>query len=64
MVQNEEAATLCTSVGRVYIDLKGFFMGIPRPLLYELEGLFGVAPGVTAAMGVLQSWAAAARQPP
>jgi curved DNA-binding protein CbpA len=48
--QTEEASTLCTTLGRVYVDLSGFFMGVRRDLLLALEGELGVAPGVTACM--------------
>jgi DnaJ-domain-containing protein 1/ribonuclease HI len=46
----EEASTLCATLGRVYVDLSGFFMNVQRELLYALEGDLGVAPGVTACM--------------
>ena len=48
--QTEEATTLCSTIGRVMVDLSGFFMGVRRDLLYALEGDLGVAPGVTACM--------------
>jgi hypothetical protein len=46
--QAEEANTLCTTFGRLYVDFSGFFMGVQRALLYFLEAEFGVEPGVTA----------------
>ena len=48
--QTEQAWTLCTPLARVYVDLRGFFMGVRRDLLYAFEGDLGVAPGCTACM--------------
>ena len=45
--QTEVATALCMPVIRLYVDLKGFFMGIQRKLLYALEGELGVATEVT-----------------
>ena len=45
--QLEAASTLCDAVGRSYIDLKGFFMGIDRGWLHWLEGEIGVDARLT-----------------
>ena len=47
-LHSEVANTLCETMGRLFVDFVGFFMGVMRGLLYFLEGEFGVEPGVTA----------------
>ena len=53
-LQTEEAAILCQPLVRMYFDLEGFFMGVVRAVLLELEKRIGVFPEVTEAMQALQ----------
>ena len=52
-VQAEEAALLCTGLGRTLVDFKGFFMNVVRGLAYSIQSNFGVLEGVTRCLKTL-----------
>ena len=52
---SETAAMLCTGVARAFLDLQGFFMGIPRAFMMAMEHQLGVMHGATTVMRAVQS---------
>ena len=53
-LQTEAAASACVMLVRAFFDLKGFFMGVVRTMLLEMERQMGVFPGITRAVQGLQ----------
>ena len=43
----EQAAALCAPIGRGYVDLRSFFMGVSTPVAFALEHGVGVPPSVS-----------------
>ena len=42
-------------LARTYVDRRGFFMGVPRPVSFHLESYYGVEAGITATIRAVQN---------
>ena len=47
--------TTGAAMARTYVDRRGFFMGVPRPVSFHLESYYGVEAGITATIKAVQN---------